>query len=270
MTDRFYGRNRDHHDPRDYIFRSGTYPLTLTKPSPTRIDVCAGLVMPEIFDQLQEGSCTANAWTRFMAFLAVKFPQYTKPLIPMSRQAFYYWERALPTNNDVSQDNGANMRDGAIVGTKIGFCPEPDDPYGPTTLYTEPSAQAVADAAARRFGAYHRIVSLDDMKGCLLSGYPFVLGFTVYASFESIGSDGIWNPDVENESVVGGHATFCRGFDDKRNGGCLIVDNSWSPAWGRNGSFLMPYSFIQNYSASQWDTWTAHLGPKWVPKTLAA
>src|ERR1035438_758056 len=165
MGTHFYGCNRDPFDPRDYIFQRGTHLLTLAAPAPTRIDVCSGLVMPEIFDQGQEGSCSANAWTRFMAFLAVKFPQYTKALIPMSRQAFYYWERELPTNNDVGQDNGANMRDGGIVGTGIGFCPETDDPYGPTTLYTEPSAQAVDDAAARRFGAYHRIVSLDDMKG---------------------------------------------------------------------------------------------------------
>ena len=122
----------------------------------------------------------------------------------------------------------------------------------------------MADAALWKIGAYHRILTLDDMKACLISGYAFTVGFSVYSSFEDVGSDGIYNPDVNSESIIGGHEVFGRGFNDAVNGGSILFDNSWGPDWGEDGSFWMPYSFIQNWGASQWDCWTGHLGKPWV------
>lgn len=241
----------------------------LSAPMPPSFDVLDGLTgMPAIFDQEQEGSCTANAWIRFLYYLTVKFPKYTAPLVPLSRQGLYYLERALPWNNSVAQDSGANMRDGAYVLTHTGAFPETLDAYQPSTIFVAPNPAAIAAAAQRRFGAYHRLTSVDDFKGCLLSGYPIAFGFTVYESFEDVGPDGIFNPNVLQEQIVGGHATFLHGYDDAVNGGSFIVDNSWGPLWGKKGSFYVPYSFLRNYGASQWDSWTAHWGPPWVPKAL--
>jgi hypothetical protein len=45
------------------------------------------------------------------------------------------------------------------------------------------------DASKHAIVSYHRLGTLDEMKICLASGFPFVFGFAVYESFES-SSDG--------------------------------------------------------------------------------
>jgi C1A family cysteine protease len=266
MTPKFgyhLGRKRDHFDPRDYVWRAGSHLLGLVGPAPSNFDTHPGLAMPTIFDQGAEGSCTANAGTRWFEWLSLRFPQFTIPLVALSRQGLYACERMLSWNNDLDQDAGAGSRDIFYVLRHTGIMPESDDPYGPDTLYAQPSAQGFQDAAQRRIGAYHRVVSVSDLKACLLSGYSATLGFAVYDSFEDIGPDGIWNPDVENEGVVGGHEVYVHGFDDSVNGGSFLIDNSWGMSWGMGGSFWMPYSFLNNYDASQWDCWTGHFGRPW-------
>jgi Papain family cysteine protease len=255
---RWTGRKPDRHDIRDgdYAYRAGTH-LKLMGPAPSKVDVCAGLAMPPIFDQGQEGSCTANAGIRFRIWLALRFPQYSPSPVELSRAAQYYWERALPWNDDIEEDSGASSRDIYVVLSKIGACPEADDPYSYSTLTTNPGDKAIQDASAWRIGSFHRIPSCDDLKALLMQGFAATIGFTVYPSLDEVGADGIWNPDPSKERSCGGHETFIRGYDDSVNGGSYRSDNSWTGDWGDRGSFWIPYKFLENYSASQWDCWTA-------------
>jgi len=263
---RYLGRRRDYHDPRDYIWRAGSH-LMLGQVAPTSVDVCAGLAMPPAYEQGDLGSCTANAGARFRRWLGLKFPQYSPPDCELSRLFLYYQERKL--DNDTADDSGSGSREIFQVLKSIGVCPETDDPYS-VVSFADPSlndsAKDIQDAAAWKIGAYHRLVTPGDLKACLLSGYAFTLGFTVYSSFEDIGGDGIWSPDPASEEILGGHEVFGRGFDDSVNGGSFLIDNSWGPTWGLNGSFWMPYAFLENYAASQFDSWTGHMGPPWTPK----
>jgi C1A family cysteine protease len=54
------------------------------------------------------------------------------------------------------------------------------------------------------------------------------------------------------ESVLGGHAVLCVGYDDARQ--MFIVRNSWGEGWGDKGYFYMPYAYMTNpdLANSQW------------------
>jgi C1A family cysteine protease len=97
------------------------------------------------------------------------------------------------------------------------------------------------------------------MQACLASGYPFVLGFSVYQSFESqeVAQTGIVSMPQKGEQLLGGHAVLCVGYrnDVKR----FIVRNSWSDSWGIKGYFEMPYEYLLDKQIS---------GDFWVVKTV--
>lgn len=253
---RFLGAKKDLHHAGDlaYAYRPGT---RIMGPAPTRMDNVASTAgMIGVYDQQNEGSCSMNAGLRFLPWLMLHFPDLFGPLVPLSRQAGYWWERNLPWNGDTWEDAGASIRDIFVVLQKIGACPEEDDPYQYSTLTVDPGEKAVQDAACRRIGSYHRVYSVDDLKSLLAAGWCACLGFTVYPSLDEVGSDGIWSPDPSREREIGGHAVFVRGYDDGVNGGSFLIDNSWGTGWGREGSFWMPYSFLEDNSASQWSCFT--------------
>jgi hypothetical protein len=219
--------------------------------------------MPPIFNQENEGACVANAEIRFFRWLSLKHPTLVPdPLANLSRQALYWWGRALPWNNDTNQDAGLGTRDGYRVLNVTGVCPEADDPYVPSTLYTDPGPKALVDAYHRRIGSYFRLVSVQNLKICLASGQAATVGFALSESninsLDRVGGNGIWNPDLADTNAIAGHETFLRGYDDSVNGGSFYFDNSWGEAWGMAGSFWMPYNFLEDYDVSQWDSFTGH------------
>jgi C1A family cysteine protease len=91
------------------------------------------------------------------------------------------------------------------------------------------------------------------LKACLAGGYPFVFGFTVYSSFMNIGSTGIMPMPQPDDSVEGGHAVMCVGYDDILKH--YTVRNSWGNGWGDKGYFYMPYDYMHNPDLVD-DIWT--------------
>jgi C1A family cysteine protease len=93
------------------------------------------------------------------------------------------------------------------------------------------------------------------MKGCLASGYPFVFGFTVYASFESasVAQTGQIPMPQPGESILGGHAVLAVGYKDDEQK--WICRNSWSEKWGDQGYFYLDYQYLLNKGLSS-DFWT--------------
>src|SRR5207302_10899713 len=95
-------------------------------------------------------------------------------------------------------DAGAQIRDGVKSVNKLGVCPEPEWPYDDAHPENEddpfplgakavqrPPAGCYTDALKYTAVSYHRLdhTDLDQLKGCLADGYPFVFGFTVYHSW---------------------------------------------------------------------------------------
>jgi C1A family cysteine protease len=159
----------------------------------------------------------------------------------------------------VGQDSGAQIRDGVKSVGKLGVCPETEWPYDINQFTHAPSAQAYKDALAAKALSYSRVPrTLQQFKGCLASGYPFVLGFTVYESFESAATaqSGALNMPAPGEQVLGGHAVLAVGYDDAQQR--FVIRNSWGAGWGQAGYFTMPYSYLLEENLSD-DFWTIRL-----------
>lgn len=100
--------------------------------------------------------------------------------------------------------------------------------------------------------------NVNQIKGCLANGYPFVFGFTVYSSFESeaIAQTGQVPMPGPNESVLGGHAVLAVGYDDSHQ--VFIVRNSWGGTWGLKGYCTFPYAYLLDSNLSD-DFWTVQV-----------
>jgi C1A family cysteine protease len=242
----WYGWHPDLPDHRDHLFS-----LVHGKPKaalPKKIDLRPKC--PPVVNQGNLGSCTANALAGALGFLEVKGG---KPFAPFSRLFIYYNERVI--ENDVGQDNGAQLRDGIKSLAKQGACSEKSWPYQIKKFTVKPAPPCYKEASNRQITSYQRLNTVDDMRACLASGFPFVFGFTVYDAFESdaVAKSGVLNLPKKSEQVLGGHAVLAVGYDDgsKR----FIVRNSWGTDWGQAGYFTMPYDYLGNRDLSD-DLWT--------------
>jgi C1A family cysteine protease len=107
---------------------------------------------------------------------------------------------------------------------------------------------------------YQRLDSsnLNQLKGCIASGYPFVFGFTVYDAFESqeVAKTGVLNMPGPKEKVQGGHAVLAVGYDDAAQR--FTVRNSWGKDWGIKGYFTIPYSYLTTTDLAD-DFWTIRI-----------
>lgn len=233
-------------DPRDFLYAA---PPQVLKALPAKVDLRESC--PPVYDQLELGSCTANAIGGAFEFEQRKGS--LEEFVP-SRLFIYYNERKI--EGTVNQDSGARIRDGIKTTVSIGVCPETDWPYDITKFVGPPPPKCFTDAPANRVITYHRVTQqLQQMKGCLADGYPFVYGFTVYESFESgdVARTGIVPMPGPGESQIGGHAVMAVGYDDAQQR--FIVRNSWGDGWGMKGYFTMPYAYLTDHHYSN-DFWT--------------
>ena len=121
------------HDPRDFIFKASKPVSGL----PTKVDLRDK--MPPVYDQLQLGSCTANAIAA--AYDYQHFVQ-GNPYISPSRLFIYFNERAV--EGTIKQDSGAQIRDGIKVINSQGVCPELNWPYKISKFKTKPTKACYA------------------------------------------------------------------------------------------------------------------------------
>jgi C1A family cysteine protease len=205
-------------------------------------------------DQGQLGSCTANALAGALEFLEQKD---RIPFSDLSRLFIYYNERVV--EHTVKTDSGAMLRDGIKTLAAQGVCAEKRWPYVIAQFAAKPSAACYAEAAKHTITSYERIMTLDDMRACLASGFSFVFGFTVYETFESqkVAATGIVPMPGPTERALGGHAVLAIGYDDQEKR--FLVRNSWGKGWGIAGYFKMPYAYLQDRNLSD-DFWTIRRG----------
>ena len=87
----------------------------------------------------------------------------------------------------VNSDAGAQIRDGVKSVADLGVCPETEWPYDINKFADKPTPKCYTDAKKCEAVGYQRLDStnLNQLKGCIASGFPFVFGFTVYDAFES-------------------------------------------------------------------------------------
>lgn len=224
-------------------------------------------ITPSVCDQGQLGSCTGNAIAKMAEYMNRVDALGPKWYGPMSRLFIYWNERNI--EGTVSTDSGAEIRDGLKVLAQFGVCPETLWPYSDQNLpiitnpFQQRPIQAAFDAAKQDVAIQYSRLDADSidpsvLQTCLAQGYPFVFGFTVYTSFESaaVAKTGIVPMPTADDSVLGGHAVMCIGYDQSRQ--AYIVQNSWGTSWGDNGFFYLPFEYMHNANLVS-DIWTVRV-----------
>lgn len=218
-------------------------------------------------DQGAEGSCTAHAGVGMLEFLFRKHsPEFAGDKIefaPVLSPAYlYYREREI--DGSLGQgDTGSYGRTCCKALAQYGVCAETEMPYIAGQLDAAPTPEQTSEAATMRSGAYHRVVSVDDMKHCLASDYVFIVGFDVRESFETkTGGTHVYAPKPSEQSL-GGHEVLFMGYDDSKFGGAFKVRNSWGANWADGGNFWFPYDIAASAILS--DAFISHFGHPWSP-----
>jgi C1A family cysteine protease len=246
-TVRNYGWKKDKVDHRD-LFHN--FFISKVHASIKHVDLRN--MCPPVYDQGELGSCTANAIAGAYQFDEIKEKEQSN--FTPSRLFIYYNERKL--EGSVNVDAGAEIRDGIKTINQIGVCPETLWPYDISKFKDEPPANCYDVAKNHKSVEYKQVLQdLQQMKQCLINGYPFVIGISVYESFESkeVAKTGTVPMPKHNEKFLGGHAMLCVSYDDnKKVFGCR---NSWGSDWADKGNCYLPYEYLLDPNLAS-DFWT--------------
>lgn len=263
-----YMLNKDKYDEHDFLYEQGLEAQTL----PSNFDLRP--LAPSVYDQGNEGSCSANAGCAARTMLA------KDPTLYLSRAFLYYNERVL--EGTTQDDQGGSMRDIVKATTKYGICLDSEMPYKVGDYATAPTQQNYVDAEKYKIGSYSRIGGITAIRQALFTRYqPVLIGMDVFEGMESdqIAKTGVLPMPGKDETSLGGHAVLAVGYAEtlpkavtetlphkscfeklfdfifrvKPVSGYLIVRNSWGENWGDGGYFYMPYEYVE--SGYAFDFW---------------
>ena len=243
-------------DHRDLEYRQAR---ALPERLPTRVDLRP--LMPPIYDQAELGSCVANATAAAFEFdlRLQSLPEFTP-----SRLFIYYNTRRM--EDAIEQDAGCMIRDAAKSINVDGVCTEPQWPYVPTRFASTPPEYCYATGKANHSVKYMRVAQSELwIRGAMVSGFPVVLGITVYPSLmtEEVANSGVIPYPGSDEAPLGGHAVILCGYDQNRR--VFILRNSWGTGWGQDGYATIPYAYILNENLCD-DLWVIQSVVAGVPR----
>ena len=199
--------------------------------------------MPYVYNQLDIGSCTANA-----SLYCYKF--VFKEIEP-SRLYLYYKAREL--SNSEMYDNGSTITDNMMILKSNGVCEEKLYPYNVKKFTEKPSIECDIDAHKHKILLPKKIKqNLYDIQCALSNNHIIAFGLLVKQSIMNIdNSNYIYDP-FASEQVLGGHALTICGYDNKTK--LFKIRNSWGSDWGNSGNFYVPYNVILDKTCS-FDFW---------------
>ncbi len=241
-----FGCRRDLRDARDYLWLPSADDIAKL---PAQVNLSQ--FMPPVMEQGAIGSCTAQAVTEALRFIIKKSGNEDRSL---ARLQLYYDSRELEGTAKV--DGGATLRDAIKCTRNSGVAHEFLWPYNPGRVLTRPPLSVYADAEKFEAITYQRVtVNATHVKVALATGYPVLIGLTLYESFQSaeVARTGIVPmPDLDQESVAGGHAILAYGYGD--HPGHFTIRNSWGVQWGNKGDCYIPEDYVGStkYGADFW------------------
>lgn len=239
-----------------YKLLLGKYKKSLPSCVDLRAAASSVSFLPPVENQGDEGDCAAHATAgglEYLQNLELSMPSggppktliYGPSFERVSRQQLYWGGRAIEGTTD--QDSGiSDLNDMATVAKLTGIARESLWPYTSADLFNAPPQAVIDDAGQHKLTASYSLSAGYELKHCLWSGFPFMLGFQVFESFISstVAATGEMPMPAQGEQIVGGHAVLAVGYDDARQ--CFIIRNSWGGSWGIDGYFHMPYEFMDS------------------------
>jgi C1A family cysteine protease len=228
------GYIKDAPDDRDYLFK-----VAAPKKLPAKVDLVATGKFPAVYDQGQLGSCTANAASAALAYMA------DRPLPLRARLEIYYNARSLMGAQYVSQDSGTTIRNTFKGLNQVGARPEDDWPYDITKFAQAPVP--TLDPLSEKLIQYERVDQTETaLKTALASGYPVVFGFTAFEGLESAATarTGAIPLPKPGQQPIGGHAVVAVGYYGSGKNKRIKIRNSWGEGWGKGGYGSLPLSYV--------------------------
>jgi len=210
--------------------------------------------VPDVLDQGQLGCCAGNEISNALRYCLKK--EHAIDFQP-SRLFIYYFARMID-GSPVAQDTGITIKAGMTCVQKFGACNEIKWPYYISKYQFQPSKDAIADSKTHipNFTCTRVPQDLMSIKHALFSGFPIIVGISVYSSLEcesTITTGEIPMPNTSSETLNGGHCVSLYGYDDTTKR--FIMMNSWGISVGQHGWFTIPYEYILN-SDLCCDLWT--------------
>jgi hypothetical protein len=200
---------------------------------------------PPVGDQGSEGSCVG--WSTGYSALGILL--YSK---------YNCWNAAIRSPKYVyNQIKISNCASGSYVTSGLdllkfqGVCSWTSMPYNDPDCNTQPTTAQRNEALLNKSSSYGTVGTTDvsGLQNALDLGYPIVIAFEVYQSFETMWANqtGIWNSNVTDLHAA--HSTTIIGYDNTRQ--MFKVQNQWGTAGGDHGFFWIPYSFLQTGPLSE-------------------
>lgn len=152
------------------------------------------------------------------------------------------------------------MRSACKTLIKEGAARESLWPYKAENLLKAPTPAAYADGKLHQVAVYYKLTGMTQLKRCLANGFPFLFGVSVYTSFlsDETAQTGVIPMPGSNESLEGGHALICCGYDDSK--AMFIFKNSWGTSWGDKGYGYLPYAYMNSRLADDFYTLRRQFG----------
>lgn len=228
--------------------------------------------MPPVFNQLDIGSCTSQgvgAGVDYLQMLDIRDKLVGKPeefdpkvYTPVSRLFIYAVERMIE-GTPLSEDSGAQIRDGIKAVRSYGVCRETLWPYTEANAFVKPHDECFTEAAHHKMLYAYRVDNspgVNQILRSIIHGYPVVFGMSVYESFMSnhVANTGIVPMPKPYESIVGGHCMDIVGYNLKNR--TYRVRNSWGLEWGMSGHCDIPMDMLENQDIAS-DMWTLRRSP---------
>jgi C1A family cysteine protease len=240
MEKRFkLGCRHDERDDRDYLMRAYLPAVKL----PAKIDFTSK--MTPVRDQGNEGTCVA-----FSSVAGMKEYQEQldwKKYMELSPRFLYSLCKKLDGH---PEEEGTQIRYAMQVLKLYGVCSEKFWPYEPHQS-DRPKTGYDRDAAKFKELSYARLLDLDEVKLCLATKGPCVIGITCFEGIMHTKTGKVPMPKA-GEKPLGGHAICIVGYDEKTR--LLKFKNSWSTAWGDKGYGCLPYAYVEKYMMDAWSS----------------
>jgi C1A family cysteine protease len=213
---------------------------------------------PACYDQLNLGSCVANAVAGLFEWLQKKEKRWEFT----GSRLFLYWNERKLDHNPAFIDTGSTVRSGLKGLAKFGVPDEKLYPYVIANFDKRPEdlVKGITETATHhKLHYYFKIdnTNLSDLQACLAEGFPFVFGFSAFADLESdeVAKTGMLSLPGADDKSIGGHCVVAVGYITIKGTLYFICRNSWGNAWSVAGYFFMPADYLTNPNLAN-DFWT--------------